>query len=319
MTSDLDFTPAEDEFLIARTFAAPRRLVFQAWTDPQKMAQWWGPHAIVNFLCKMDVRTGGAWRIDMLAPDGAVYPAKGIYREVVAPERLVFTTDCSEHPAEWHDLVNPNRGNGELNPAGEMVSLVTFDEHDGGTTLAIRTRFETPAIRDAMLAMGMTRGWAQSLERLDMLLAADREVVTDRVIDAPRDVVFRAFSEPRHLAQWWGPAGFTNTFHEFDLRPGGHWRFVMHGPDGADYENRSVFDEIVRPERIVFRHLHPPEHPFQMTILFIEQGDRTRLIWRMRHETAEKSAAVRAFVAPANEQNFDRLEVELAKMTTSAH
>jgi uncharacterized protein YndB with AHSA1/START domain len=167
----MDPDPAEDEFLIARTFEAPRSLVFQAWTDPRQMAQWWGPHAFTIPVCEMDPRAGGEWLIVMRGTDGTDYAAQGVYREVAASERIVFTMDCSGHPAEWHDLVKPGRGADENNPAGEMVSLVTFDEHDGGTTLTIRTRFETPAIRDAMLAMGMTDGWSQSLERLDALLA----------------------------------------------------------------------------------------------------------------------------------------------------
>ena len=72
---------------------------------------------------------------------------------------------------------------------------------------------------------------------------SDREFANSRVFDAPPERVFRAWTDPNHLAQWWGPKGFTNTFEEFDLRPGGPWRFVMHGPDGTDYKNHSVFGE----------------------------------------------------------------------------
>ncbi|MDQ2942689.1 MAG: SRPBCC family protein, partial [Candidatus Dormibacteraeota bacterium] len=109
---------------------------------------------------------------------------------------------------------------------------------------------------------------------------SDREIISTRVFGAPRELVFKAFSDPAWLVHWWGPKGFTNTFHMFDLRPGGFWRFVMHGPDGVNYENESVFVEIVKPERIVFRHLRPI-HEFQMTITFVEQDGKTRLEWRM--------------------------------------
>jgi uncharacterized protein YndB with AHSA1/START domain len=221
--------------------------------------------------------------------------------------------DASGHPGDWQELVNENGGTGTANAAGEMVQMVTFDEFDDRTQLTVRTRFETPAIRDAMLRIGMTEGWSQSLNRLAELLATGREIVTQRVIDATREQVFRAFSEPKHLAQWWGPAGFSNTFDEFDFRPGGHWRFVMHGPDGADYQNHSIFDEVVAPERIVFRHLDST-HNFQMTILLSDQGGKTKLTWRMLHESVEKCDAVKSLVAEANEQNFDRLEAELTKM-----
>ncbi len=81
--------------------------------------------------------------------------------------------------------------------------------------------------------------------------AAERELISSRLLDAPRDLVFRAFTDPDHLRQWWGPRGFNNTFLEFDPRPGGVWQFVMHGPNGTDYPNRHIFLEIVKPERIV--------------------------------------------------------------------
>ena len=145
--------------------------MFKAWTNPKHMARWWGPKEFTNPVCEMDLRSGGAHRIVMRSPEGVGYPIKGVYREIVEPERLVMTLDCSEHPAEWHDLVNPNRQKGESNPAGEMLMTVTFEEHDGKTKLTIRTRFNSVAIRDAMLKMGMTEGWSQSLDRLEQHVA----------------------------------------------------------------------------------------------------------------------------------------------------
>jgi uncharacterized protein YndB with AHSA1/START domain len=81
-----------------------------------------------------------------------------------------------------------------------------------------------------------------------------RSIVITRVIDAPRDIVFEAWTDPKHLAEWWGPTGFTTTTSKFEMRPGGIWRFVMHGPDGRDYQNRVTYHEILRPERIVYSH-----------------------------------------------------------------
>ena len=143
---------------------------------------------------------------------------------------------------------------------------------------------------------------------------SELEILSARTFDAPRERVFEAFSDPARLARWWGPKGFTNTFQEFDPRPGGTWRFLMHGPGGADIPNESVFVEVVRPERIVFRHVSG--HRFEMTITLAEQGGRTRVTWRMRHETARECAEVRPFVVDANEQNFDRLAEELARMAS---
>jgi uncharacterized protein YndB with AHSA1/START domain len=137
--------------------------------------------------------------------------------------------------------------------------------------------------------------------------AAEVEIVSTRVLGAPRDVVFEAFSDPDRLVQWWGPAGFTNTFSEFDLRPGGAWRFVMHGPDGTVYELAKDFVEVVRPERIVLQHLQPM-HRFRMTMIFTEQPGGTKLTWRMLFEATEDARALERFIVEANEQNFDRLE-----------
>jgi uncharacterized protein YndB with AHSA1/START domain len=140
--------------------------------------------------------------------------------------------------------------------------------------------------------------------------STDREIVSARVLDAPRQVVYRAFTDPSLLARWWGPAGFTNTFHEFDPRPGGAWRVVMHGPDGTDYRNESQFVDVAAPERIVFDHLRPM-HRFRMTMTFDDEAGRTRLTWRMLFESREEVDRVRGVITRANEENFDRLEAVL--------
>ncbi len=143
--------------------------------------------------------------------------------------------------------------------------------------------------------------------------ASDRDIVSTRTFAVPRERVFEAFRDASRLARWWGPKGFRNTFETFDLRPGGTWRFVMHGPDGVDHPNESVFLAVEGPARIVFRHVSG-DHPFEMTITLDEQGGGTLVTWRMRHETAEHCAKVRPFVVRANEQNFDRLAAELERM-----
>ncbi|HTZ02903.1 MAG TPA: SRPBCC family protein [Xanthobacteraceae bacterium] len=116
-----------------------------------------------------------------------------------------------------------------------------------------------------------------------------RAIVGMREFDAPRALVFEAFTDPKHLAQWWGPYGFTTTTSSFDMKPGGVWRFVMHGPDGRDYQNRITYEEIVPPERIVYRHgggadVEPMQ--FRQTIVFEDLGGRTRIVWRLDFPTA---------------------------------
>jgi uncharacterized protein YndB with AHSA1/START domain len=109
-----------------------------------------------------------------------------------------------------------------------------------------------------------------------------RSIIGVREFDAPRNLVFSAWTDPRHLAQWWGPHGFTTTTHSFDFRPVGVWRFVMHGPDGRDYQNLITFEEVVQPERIVYRHggtvdVEPVQ--FRLTVMFEDLGGRTRITW----------------------------------------
>ena len=123
-----------------------------------------------------------------------------------------------------------------------------------------------------------------------------RSIIGTRVLDAPRALVFSVWTNPKHLAQWWGPNGFTTTTQAFDFRPGGIWRFVMQGPDGRDYQNRIIFDEIAPPERIVYRHdggddVEPVQ--FTQTVTFEDIGrGQTRLTWHGTFPSAEERARV---------------------------
>jgi uncharacterized protein YndB with AHSA1/START domain len=156
--------------------------------------------------------------------------------------------------------------------------------------------------------IGMTENQAVNH---DSSVAGEYEFMTSRVFDAPRDLVYEVWTNPDYLAVWWGPNGFKNTFHEFDLVPGGTWRFEMHGPNGVDYPNTSQFVEI-GPERIVLRHVSVPR--FQLTVIFEELGSKTKLIWRQLFETAAEFNAARKFAPEANEQNLDRLGLQLQKL-----
>ena len=136
---------------------------------------------------------------------------------------------------------------------------------------------------------------------------SNRKIVTTRILNAPREIVFSAWTNPELLERWWGPKGFTNTFHQFDLRPGGKWEFTMHGPDGGNYQNESVFVEIKKPDKIVIEHLSNPR--FQLTASFVADGPgKTKLIFEQVFETVEVYNKVKGFAIDANEENMDRLE-----------
>lgn len=141
-------------------------------------------------------------------------------------------------------------------------------------------------------------------------IPTDREIMSSRDVPFSRDQVYGAFSNPERLARWWGPAGFRNTFHRFEFKAGGEWQFTMHGPDGTNYENQSVF-RTVSPEKIVFDHVCAPH--FQMTITLGElPNGGTRIVWRMAFETVDLRNNIAKFAGDANEQNFDRLVAELS-------
>ena len=132
---------------------------------------------------------------------------------------------------------------------------------------------------------------------------------TTREIPAPVEQVFAAFSHPERLARWWGPAGFTNTFHVCEFKPGGRWAFVMHGPDGAPHPNLSVFAEIEAPGKVVVQHVNDPK--FRLTITLTPSATGTTVTWSQVFENAEVASGIQSIVVPANEQNLDRLTAEV--------
>lgn len=145
----------------------------------------------------------------------------------------------------------------------------------------------------------------------------DRELLITRTLDAPRELVFEAWTDPKHIAQWWGPKGFTTTVGAMDVTPGGAWRYVMHGPDGVDYPNQIVYDEVVKPERLVYTHGSGEEGDtgqFQVTVTFAEQGGKTKLTMQMLFASAAELDKVKQFGAvEGGNQTLDRLEEYLAK------
>lgn len=141
----------EREVTITRIFDAPRSLVFKMWTEAKYVAEWWGPGVFTNPVCEIDARVGGKWRIVMRGPDGTDYPGGGVYREVVPPERLVFT-----------NLATDQQGNTLL----EGLTTVTFEDHQGKTKLTLHTRAVALVDYAAAFLGGMEEGWKQTLDGL---------------------------------------------------------------------------------------------------------------------------------------------------------
>ncbi len=144
---------------------------------------------------------------------------------------------------------------------------------------------------------------------------ADRELVISRLLDAPRELVWKVWTEPEHIAKWWGPNGFTNTIDKMEVRQGGAWEFMMHGPDGTNFKNKSVFTEVVKHERIVFEHIGPK---FTATITFTAQGKKTLLKWQMLFDSVEEFEQVVKTVKADEglKQNVEKLGNYLAMVMT---
>ena len=152
-----------------------------------------------------------------------------------------------------------------------------------------------------------------------MTATTDRELVLSRVFDAPRELVFKAWTDSQHIAEWWGPNGFTTTVQEMDVRPGGAWRFVMHAPDGVDYPNRMEFLEVVEPQRLVAIHSsgEPGDAGFEVTVTFTkEAAGKTRLTLRQLYATAaERDYVAREYHAvELGNQTLERFARYLATL-----
>lgn len=146
-----------------------------------------------------------------------------------------------------------------------------------------------------------------------MTQQSNSEIFNTRTLNAPVENVYKAFADAAHLKNWWGPNGFTNTIHEFDLQPNGKWILTMHGPDKGNYENSSVFKIVMPNELISWTRVSQPL--FDMEITFEKITDtKSQISFRMIFDTAEACNKIRPFAEPKNEENFDRLEVELGKM-----
>ncbi len=260
--------PADDPVIIlTRDFDAPRELVFAMHTRPEHMKRWWGPRYITLSVCEIDLRPGGAWRYVFAKSGGPAMTFKGEYQEVAPPERLVYTfifdvEQIRDHPA--------------------LVTL-TFEEAAGKTKMTQTVRHDTFVARDGHLHSGMESGAAEGMDRLEELLATmPRQLVLRRVFDAPRELVFQAWTERARLERWWGPKGFTNPVCEADARPGGAIRIHMRGPDGNVYPMLGEYREVAPPERLVFtsRAMAANGQPmFEMlnTVTFAERGGKTEM------------------------------------------
>jgi uncharacterized protein YndB with AHSA1/START domain len=264
--------PADRTFTTTRVFDAPRELVYRAWTDPKQMAQWFPPKDFTAPVCEIDPRPGGVLRIVMKGPNvppfnGQDFPAKGVFREVVQNERLSFTFE----------------GEGDAPPP--ILMTVIFEAQGNKTKLTVQQTAETIAAYQALLKLGAAEGLNQSFDKLDELLGraarsvtsrvAGRVLTLTRVFDAPRELVWKAYTDPKHIVKWSFANDWESPFAETEVRPGGAFRIGMrpadHSEEGFTFEGN--YREVVKPERIV----QVVSDGRVMTTTFEDQKGKTKL------------------------------------------
>ena len=237
-TKNNESNTADREMVAVRFLDAPRELVWKVWTEPKHIAHWWGPKGFTNTIQMMDVKPGGVWELTMHSPDGISFPNKHIFEEVVKFERLVY-----------------------VHSAPAFRATITFEEQGTKTKITMRMVFETAELRDQIVkAHKAAEGLEQNMDRLvkhiNHVSATSHNTKGDvffkRIFDAPRQLVFDAWTKCELLEKWWGPKGFTNPRCEIDVRPGGNIRIDMRGSNGITYPMIGTFKEITPPERIVF-------------------------------------------------------------------
>jgi uncharacterized protein YndB with AHSA1/START domain len=307
------------ELVATRVFDAPRALVFKLWTDPEHVARWWGPRGFTTTTAAMDVRPGGVWRHVMHGPDGADYPNRIKYTEVVEPERLAYEQggDVDGAPVNFE---------------------VTVDFEDVGckTKLTMRSLFPSAeALAFVVEKYGAAEGMVQHIDRLAELateeagtrqnaltvtLPSDLEFRLTRTFDASRDLVWEAVTKSEHVVRWFGPRGSKVSQCERDFRPGGAWRMVLVTPDGKESPFKGVFREIVPPLRVVQTFIYDVDfiRDFEAveTMTLTEYSGKTTVAVTVRHKTTEaRDGHLYSGMEGGAGQSYDRLEELLATMS----
>jgi uncharacterized protein YndB with AHSA1/START domain len=307
---------SDREIVLSRTFDAPRDLVFKVWTDPNHLVKWWGPEGFTNTNLEMDFRPGGVWRFIMHAPDGTDFPNRIVFNEIVKPERLTYT--------------HSNDGDGPVEVTFEVE--IIFEQVGKKTKLTMRSILDSAETLEMLNRdFGATEGAIQHLARLETYLttmSSDKEILITRTYDAPRELVFKVWTDPDHLRNWYAPEGCEIRISRFDFRPGGEFLHCIYNEKVKDCWCVGTFREIVQPEKIVYELnvadkngnlVNPtdagfdPEWPATttVTVTFESIGDKTRITL---HQSVSENLAKRTGAYPSWLSMLDKLENELAKM-----
>jgi uncharacterized protein YndB with AHSA1/START domain len=255
---------ADRELTITRLFNAPVNLVWDVWTKPEHIKNWWGPAGFYNTIFEMDVKPGGTWDFIMHGPDGTDYKNKSVFKEVIKFEKIVY--DHVSSP--------------------KFRATVTFEERGNKTFLTWNMLFETPEeLTKVVKVFKADEGLKQNVAKLETYLEkgyAIDELTITRLINAPRELVFKAWTNKDMLAKWWGPNGFTSPVCEIDARPAGKIYIDMKAPDGTVHPMDGEVHEIIAPEKLVFTSAALDEKNKRLfevlnTVTLTEENGKTKL------------------------------------------
>ena len=318
---------SDREIVLSRVFHAPRALVWEAWTKPEHVVKWWGPRGFTTETRRHEFRVGGTWEHTMVGPDSTRFPNKSIFKEIVPQERVVYSH-------------GGGREDGEI-PGANFLATWTFETlDDGKTKVTGRMVFPSAATRDHVVKeFGAIEGGKQTLERLGEQLAAmqSKPFVITREFAAPRDLVWKVWTEREHFTRWFGPKGVANTMVKFELRPGGMCHYYMTTPDGKKMWGKAVYREIVPPTKLVWINSFSDEnagitrHPFVKdpwplqlltVVTFAENAGKTTVTvnWLPLDSDDDERRVFDANLASMNGGwggTFDQLEAYLAEAQKS--
>ena len=241
--------PTDKPIIITtRVINAPRDLVYKVLTDPNHIAEFWGPNGFTNTIKSMDVKPGGQWLFTMHGPDGTDYPNRIIYRTVEPPRLLTFDHD--------------NGGDGEFDH--KFIGEIELWDEAGKTRIELRVIENSMQARDAIAGYAV-EGGRQNLDRLaahlDVLQAAPRDAfIISRSFPVSKERLYQACTNKDELLGWFSPAGAKTIKVEMDFRPGGTFFYGNQMPDGSVIYGKALYVEIVPNERVVYYNCFADEH-----------------------------------------------------------
>ncbi|MDD1674407.1 MAG: SRPBCC domain-containing protein [Methanomicrobiales archaeon] len=306
------------ELVITRIFNAPRELVWKVWTEPKYVMRWWGPMGFTSPFSTIDLRIGGKYLNCMRSSDGKDFWSTGNYREIIPFKRIVATDSFSDE--KGNVVPGSYYGMGNDFPL-ELLVTVTFEEDKGRTKFTLRHAGLPPGVMTDMTGAG----WSGSFDKLAEVLEEEKpgapktrliaepgkqQAAIVRIFDAPRDRLFKAYTDPGLMTQWWAPRRFTIIVDKMDVRPGGVWRILNRDAEGHEFAFHGVYHEVTSPERLVytFEFEGMPGHVILGIVTFEDRDGKTKVTEKSVFESVwDRDGMLKSGMEEGGPETMDRL------------